>query len=91
MAEENTMVRVGKVSSVDSSKLMARVYYPSMSNMVSDWLPILQQPISGRTGSADGHTHSIGGVTILPKVNDKVLVIYEYGFNSQGYIVGVIP
>ncbi len=103
MAEEDSMVRVGKVSAVDKNNYKARVWYPSMSNMVSDWLPILQHP-NGKTnttgyhkhGSPVGDTDSAGGHSHnewkwLPNVNDKVLVIMEYGFNSQGYIVGVIP
>ena len=103
MAEENTLIRVGKVSSVDKNKLMARVFYPSMSNMVSDWLPVLQHPGSVSSAGSHSHTDSMGGGTSaggghshtkgswLPNVNDRVLVIMEYGFNSQGYIAGVIP
>ena len=103
MAEETDLIRVGKVSAVDNNKFKARVYYPSMSNMVSDWLPVLQFP-ELTTNSMGSHKHndSIGGETSsggnhkhtqsswMPKVNDKVLVIMEYGFNSGGYIAGVI-
>lgn len=102
MAEENSMIRVGKVSSVDEKNLKARVYYPAMSNMVSDWLPVLQHPHI-KTDYAGGHkhkepeetdyagSHTHAQLSWMPKVNDKVLVIMEYGFNSNGYIAGVIP
>ena len=104
MADENSLIRVGKVSAINASQKKARVFYPSMSNMVSDWLPVLQFPAL-KTGSAGGHSHtdSMGGSTSgggshshtssewMPKVNDKVLVVMEFGFNSGGYIMGVIP
>lgn len=102
MAEENSMIRVGKVSDVNNSALKARVFYPGMGNMVSDWLPVLQFPgmttnYAGshkhtspeETNSAGGHSHTTD--KWMPKVNDKVLVIMEYGFNSSGYVAGVIP
>ncbi len=103
MADQNSLIRVGKVSSIDTSKKKARVYYPSMNNMVSDWLPVLQYPgiatswsgshqhsySGGETGSSGNHNHTTS--SWMPKVNDKVLVIMEFGFNSGGYVVGVIP
>jgi len=100
MAEETSLIRVGKVSSVDDSKHAARVIFPGMSNMVSDWLPVLKYPgyteVKGnhihnnpKTDEAGKHQHEYG--SWMPKVNNKVLVIMEYGFNSGGYIVGVIP
>ena len=128
MADKDSLVRVGKVSSVDSDKRMARVLFPGLDNMVSDWLPVLWFPgftntsegshyhnvtipsLSGGTGSGGdpAHTHgvSVSGASAvtdyagyhthdinqwMPRVNDRVLVIMEYGFNSAGYIVGVIP
>ena len=101
MADVNSLIRIGKVSSINAKKLTARVFFPEMSNMVSDWLPVLQFP-SGKTNSAGSHKHTdpvetdnAGSHTHtswewMPKVNDKVLVIMEYGFNSGGYIVGVV-
>ena len=73
MAKENSLVRVGKVSDVNSANHTARVYYPSMSNMVSDWLPVLKTSDSW-----------------MPRINDNVVVLMEFGFNSGGYILGVI-
>lgn len=104
MAEVNNLVRIGVVSSVDKPKQMARVYYPDMSNMVSDWLKVIQhqRPYTTYDGEHK-HTDSMGGETTtngthrhrvepwLPEVNDKVLVLMQEGFNSTGFIVGVIP
>ena len=102
MADENSLIRVGKVCNVNKDNKTARVYYPSMSNMVSDWLPVLQFP-GITTDSAGGHkhtepeetnyagSHTHKEMSWMPTVNQKVLVIMEYGFNSGGYIAGVIP
>lgn len=128
MADKESLIRVGKVSSIDADNRKARVMFPGMGNMVSDWLPVLWYPgftntsngshdhtvsipsQSGKTsddgtpihhhdwswvgGSADTdqqgyHTHEIN--QWMPRVNDRVLVLMEYGFNAAGYIVGVIP
>lgn len=76
MAEVNSMVRIGIVSSVDSGQKTARVFFPDMDNMVSDWIHVLQHP--GTTKSS------------MPKVNDSVLVLYGYGIDTDGFILGVI-
>ena len=104
MAADNDLIRRGKVSAIDAPNLRARVFYPDRSNMVSDWLPVLQFPalttnsagshkhtdsIGGSTSAGGGHTHTAS--SWMPKVNDKVLVIMEPGFNAPGYIAGVIP
>lgn len=103
MAEVDSMVRVGIVSAVNSSQKTARVFFPDMDNMMSDWLPILQRPgekiSTGSAGSHDhngavaaggSHSHSGSVSSFVPKVNDTVLVLYGYGFNVDGYILGVI-
>lgn len=102
MADENSpvrsLIRIGIVSKVDSANHMAKVYYPDMSNMVSDWLKCVYQGMGG----AGGHKHTTPSETDVagyhthdgkwvPKVNDRVLVLMEYGFNPSGYILGVIP
>lgn len=104
MAEVESMVRIGFVSDVRPSKGQARVCFPDMSNMVSDWLYVMKYPgmglsinsagahsHGGQVSSDGGHSHggSISGW--FPSVNDKVLVLMAYGFNSDGYILGVIP
>ena len=91
MAEVDSMVRVGIVSAVNSSQKTARVFFPDMDNMMSDWLPVLQragESISTNTSQEHTHTGTVG--SFLPKVNAKVLVLYPYGFNTDGYILGVI-
>lgn len=91
MADVDSMVRIGIVSAVDSSQKAARVFFPDMENMVSDWLPILQRPGEKlSTNTAQSHSHSGTVSSFLPKVNDTVLVLYGYGFNVDGYILGVI-
>ena len=97
MAEENSMIRVGIVSDVNPDKLRARVYFPDLNNMVSDWLYVLQRskaPSNVTVEAAEGHTHEASGADQgkwIPEVNDMVVVVYTYGFNTDGYIVGVIP
>ena len=88
MADANDLIRIGKVSSIDANNKKARVYYPARSNMVSDWLPVLQFPAL-TTNYSGGHNHT--SASWMPKVNDNVLVIMEPGFNAPGYIAGVIP
>ena len=97
MAETNSLIRVGVVSDVDNEKLRARVFYPDLSNMVSDWLYVLQRPFLTNNpvsiGTTDGHTHysSLGRRKWMPRVDDMVLVVHTFGSNTDGYIVGVIP
>lgn len=121
-------VRVGKISSINRANRTARVIFPGLDNMVSDWLPVLWYPgfENTSTGShghdvimdsesygtneagdplhkhsvtlgsrkytsvdAGYHTHEIN--QWMPRVNDRVVVLMESGFNAGGYILGVIP
>ncbi len=97
MAETNSLIRVGVVSDIDNTRLRARVYYPDLSNMVSDWLFVLQRPylvsnpVSINENEGHRHTSYFGLRKWMPKIDDKVLVIHTYGSNTDGYIVGVIP
>ena len=97
MAGTDSLVRVGIVSAVDGAKQRARVYYPDLSDMVSDWLYVLQAPYllanPVTIGESEGHTHpsSVGARGWMPRVDDKVLTLYTYGENTDGYILGVIP
>lgn len=106
------MVRIGKVSALDTASLKVRCIFPD-TEVTSGWLGVLQHPSMGVTVTPDGeHTHSIsdsytgggsastapnhahtGSVTTswMPKINDNVLVSYLPFFNSDGYILGVIP
>lgn len=95
MAEISSLVRVGIVSDVRKSEGTARVYYPDMHNMVSDWLHVMRYPnmrVSVTVENNEGHSHdAYASITDwFPKVNDKVLVLMAYGFNSDGFILGVI-
>lgn len=63
-----SLVRVGKVSSVDTNELKARVYFEE-TDMVSDWLLVIQHKEAVVKVESDGsHTHgataSEGSVTI---------------------------
>lgn len=108
MAEPNSLVRVGIVMDVDKVKKRVRVYYPDLSNIVSDWLFVPQRPFHGDPefapfhvhattghGGEDGHTHKVNITysdnTWLPQIDETVLVMYTYGKNTDGYVVGVIP
>ena len=52
------LVRVGKVSSIDTPNLKARVLFEEKDNMVSDWLQVLQRPKEIVEVEADGnHSH----------------------------------
>lgn len=103
MAELNAMVRTGIVSDVKASEGKARVYYPDMDDMVSDWLYVMRYPglsvsivskgdhTHGGAVSSDGrHSHNVNVEAWMPRVNDTVLVLYAYGHNADGYILGVI-
>jgi phage baseplate assembly protein gpV len=54
---------------------MVRCIFPDMDNMTSDWLYVLQ--------TSDDE--------FVPDVNDRVIVLYPFGFNTDGYVLGVIP
>ena len=69
MDDNRNIHRVGVVSAVDLERLCVRVYYPQMDKLVSDWLPVIQQPYyiatedngahenAGETESAGSHNH----------------------------------
>ncbi len=106
MAETNSLIRIGIVSDLDKDKRRVRVYFPDLSNMVSDWLFVLQRPSWGdkdlgpypiqvTINAAEDHKHTanvrMNDWYWMPNVDDKVLVIYTYGKNTDGYVLGVIP
>jgi phage baseplate assembly protein gpV len=70
------LVRIGTVSSVESTKGRARVIFKDKA-MVSGWLYVLQQTSSG-------------AVSWMPRVNDRVLCLYLPIFNGDGFILGAI-
>lgn len=56
--DDRNLVRVGIVSAVDVDALKVRVHYPQLDNLVSDWISVLQQPMSISTENAGGHGHA---------------------------------
>lgn len=91
MAQIDSMVRTGYISDIDKSKGLARVCFPDMNNMVSDWLYVMRYPhMSVSVFSAIATDASASLTPWFPKVNDKVLVLMAYGFSSDGFILGVI-
>ena len=77
MGIEN-IVRIGRVTAVDSIKHIARVWFDAMG-IESGWLPVLIT----KDYIPD---HSI--TPYMPKVNETVLVLYIPVFNGDGVILG---
>lgn len=91
MTETSSMIRVGIVSAVNKPTGQARVYFPAQDNLVSDWLYVMRYPkMSVTVQESDGHAHDASIADWFPSVNDKVVVLYAYGMNSDGFILGVI-
>mgnify|MGYP007069896147 CR=1 FL=1 len=94
-----SLVRHGYVSAVNTAKRQARVCFPDMDNMVSDWLYVLSYPginvgvDVSIGGTEDPHYHHASAYVTrwFPAVNDPVLVLMEHGDNAAGYVLGVIP
>lgn len=101
----SNIVRVGTVSSIDTTNRKARVLYKD-KNFTSDWLYILQHPGAGvhveknrdsdslpgeeAIESVGEHDHDAEVTYWMPVVNDTVLVLYLPMFNGDGFILGVI-
>lgn len=92
MPDIDSMVRVGVVSSIDAEKKRARVYFPDRGNVVSGWLFVLQrtgETIQTEEEADHSHEGTVGGW--MPGIGDVVLTVYPAGWNTDGYILGVIP
>lgn len=107
------LVQVGFVSAVDTKKRMVRVKFPE-TDIISDWLRVLQHGGTGVSVAPDGgHAHNAkvsdtytggGSATIepvpdhdhqgstttvwLPKVNERVVVLYLPVADSDGFVLG---
>ena len=83
------IVRVGTVSAVDAVKRKARVKYDDME-IVSGWLFIVQHPATEIHVEPDpDHDHPGTHLTYwMPKIDDRVLVLYLPVFNGDGFILG---
>lgn len=84
------LVQQGLVTAVSPGRRVARVKFPD-TGISSGWLPVLQHTGAGvSVETADGHAHKAGLGTWLPKVNDRVLVLYLPVPDGDGFILGVI-
>lgn len=90
MAAETNLTRIGIVSSVDPSGGKARVFFPTMGNMVSEWLYVLRFPNAVVKIKEDGKDKDLPVYDWFPAVNDRVVCLYLYGDNTDGFILGVI-
>lgn len=97
------IVREGTVTAVNNDKRIAKVWFDALG-IQSDWLPVLitrdfipDYDVPQRTqyeagGSGDAafasHKHDLIIKPYMPKVNDKVLVLYFPIFNGDGVILG---
>ena len=97
------IVREGKVTAVNNDKRIAKVWFDAMG-IESGWLPVLinrdyipdydvpqrTEYESGGSGDAafENHKHDLIIKPWMPKVNDKVLVLYFPVFNGDGVILG---
>lgn len=71
------MVQIGRVSSVNETGRRVRVIL-SETGIVSDWLPFLSR-----------FRHDLPDQ--LPKVNDRVVVLYLPVADGDGFVLGVLP
>ncbi len=97
------IVREGTVTAVDNGKRIAKVWFDALE-IQSDWLPVLitrdfipgydvpqrTEFESGGGGDAAfaSHKHDLIIKPYMPKVNEKVLVLYFPVFNGDGVILG---
>lgn len=97
------IVREGKVTAVNNDKRIAKVWFDAMG-IESGWLPVLinrdyipdydvpqrTEYESGGSGDAafESHKHDLIIKPWMPRVNDKVLVLYFPVFNGDGVILG---
>lgn len=59
MDDNRNIHRVGIVSAVDLERLLVRVYYPQMDKLVSDWIPVIQQPYYIATEDNGAHENAV--------------------------------
>lgn len=88
------IVREGKVTAVNNEKRIAKVWFDAMG-IESGWLPVLinrdyvpDYDVPQRTEYEDNHFHDLIIKPWMPRVNDKVLVLYFPVFNGDGVILG---
>lgn len=84
------IVRIGKVSSVNSENKTARVIFGDKQNMISGELRVVDNKASVILEEAQSHTHSCIIQQWLPKINDTVLCLYLPNGEGDGFILGGI-
>lgn len=85
-------LRVGKVTDVNASERLVRVYFPDV-DMVSGWLKVIKSPsfIGGENSQTETealHEHKLIITPWLPKIGEFVLCLYNTGFNEEGFVIG---
>lgn len=99
------IVREGTVTAVNNDKRIAKVWFDALG-IDSGWLPVLinrdfipdhdvpqrTEYVAGGSGDAayEKHAHPLQIKPYMPKVNEKVLVLYFPVFNGNGVILGGI-
>lgn len=99
------IVREGTVTAVNNDKRIAKVWFDALG-IDSGWLPVLinrdfipdhdvpqrTEYEAGGSGYAEfeSHKHDLIIKPYMPKVNEKVLVLYFPVFNGNGVILGGI-
>lgn len=99
------IVREGTVTAVNNDKRIAKVWFDALG-IDSGWLPVLinrdfipdydmPQRTEYEAGGAlyeafESHKHDLIIKPYMPKVNEKVLVLYFPVFNGNGVILGGI-
>lgn len=97
------IVREGTVTAVNNDKRIAKVNFDALG-IISDWLPVLitrdfipDYDVPQRTEYEEGgsgypafesHKHDLIIKPYMPKVGDKVVVLYFPIFNGDGIILG---
>lgn len=100
-----TVIRIGEVMTVDKAERQVRVQFADV-NIISGWLKVIKSPpfipakdVPSRTEKAAGgmgeeafaeHYHDILIAPWLPSIGEKVLCVYNPGFNEDGYVLGAI-
>lgn len=91
------IVRIGKVSALNTSNRTVRVLFAS-EDIVSGWLKVIKSPppigckdgTDNKTEEGQGHRHGLTVYPWFPAIGDTVLCIYNPGFNEDGYVIGAL-
>lgn len=84
MSPEN-MVRVGTVTDISGNRV--RVKFPDL-NMTSGWLYVLRNNGSVTIGTEQGHNHPATASRWMPKINDRVVVLFAPIDDGDAFVLG---